>query len=106
MSKKYKLVVFTPVSSAKEVRQAIHAAGGGKMGNYSNSSFSSRGVGRFKPEAGAHPAFGKVGKIEEIEEERMEIMCDDNNIREVIAAMKKTHPYEEPAYDVFLLEEF
>jgi hypothetical protein len=104
MSKKYKLIVFVPVDYAEKVREAIHAAGGGKMGNYSHCSFSSRGTGRFKPEKGAHPAFGKKGKLEKIKEEKIEILCDEKIIKKVIAAMKKAHPYEKPAYDVYLVE--
>lgn len=103
MIKKYKLVVFVPVSHAGKVRKAIHEAGGGKLGKYSHCSFSSRGVGRFKPEKGAHPSFGKIGKVEEIEEEKIEILCEERVIRNCVAAMKKAHPYEEVAYDVYEL---
>jgi hypothetical protein len=104
-NKKYKLVVFVPVSDAEKIRQAIHAAGGGKLGRYSHCSFSSRGTGRFMPEAGANPTVGEIGKIEKIEEEKIEFLCEENIIREVVAAMKKAHPYEEPAYDIFPLED-
>jgi len=105
MFKKYKFVVFVPVADAQKVREAMHAAGAGKLGNYSHCSSSSRGVGRFKPEVGAHPSIGSVGKIEEVEEERIEVLCGEDIIRDVIAAMKKAHPYEEPAYDVYFLED-
>lgn len=105
MSKKYKLVVFVPVDYAEKVREAIHAAGGGRKGNYSHCSFSSRGFGRFKPETGAHPSVGEIGKIEKVEEEKIEIMCEREIIKKVIAAMKKAHPYEEVAYDVYPLED-
>ncbi len=106
ISKKYKLVIFVPLADAEKVRGAIHAAGGGKLGNYSDCSFSSRGVGRFKPEKGANPTVGEIGKIEEVKEERIEVLCDEKVLRDVIAAMKKAHPYEAPAYDVYLLEDF
>jgi len=104
MSKKYKLVVFVPVADAEKVREAIHAAGGGKLGNYSHCSFSSRGIGRFQPETGAHPTIGEIGKVEKVEEERIEVLCEEKVIRNVVAAMKKAHPYEEVAYDVYELE--
>lgn len=104
MPKEYKLVVFVPVSHAEKVREAIHQAGGGKMGNYSHCSFSSRGLGRFKPEQGANPSFGKVGKIEEIEEEKIEVLCGKEIIGKVVVAMKKAHPYEKVAYDLYPLE--
>ena len=104
MSKKYKLVVFVPVAYAEKVREAIHAAGGGKLGNYSHCSFSSHGVGRFRPEQCTNPSVGEIGKIEEVEEERIEVLCEEKVIQHVVAAMKKAHPYEEVAYDVYLLE--
>ncbi len=104
MSKKYKFVVFVPIPDAERVREAIHAAGGGKLGNYSHCSFSSRGIGRFKPEEGAHPAIGEVGKVEEVEEEKIEVLCEEKAIHDVIAAMKKAHPYEKPAFDIYPLD--
>ena len=99
----YKLVVFVPLSHADAVRKAIHAAGGGKLHNYSHVSFSSRGIGRFKPEVGATPTIGQVGKIEEVEEERIEVFVDKNIVKDVVVAMKKAHPYEEVAYDLYPL---
>lgn len=100
----YKLVVYVPVSHADLVREAIGGAGGGKIGNYSFCSFSVRGIGRFKPEAGAQPYIGEVGTLEEVEEERIEVTVRGDVLDAVIVAMKAAHPYEEVAYDVFLLE--
>ena len=71
MAKMYKLVFTVPLSHAGVVREAIGKAGAGRYGNYSFASFSSRGVGRFKPEAGAHPHMGEIGKLSEVEEERV-----------------------------------
>jgi hypothetical protein len=102
---KYKLVFTVPVGDANKVRQAIGDAGAGKSGKYSFASFSSRGVGRFLPEEGAHPAIGTIGKVEEVEEERVECQVDEVFIDDVLVALKKTHPYEEIAYDLFLLDE-
>src|SRR4030067_928831 len=67
-----KIVVFVPETHADAVREAIGKAGAGKIGNYTHCSFSSQGIGRFKPEEGAHPAVGKIGKIESGREERIE----------------------------------
>ena len=106
LMKKYKLIVFVPVSDAEKVREAIHVAGGGKLGNYSHCSFSSRGTGRFKPETGSNPSVGKIGKIEEVEEKKVEILCEENVIRDCVSAMKKAHPYEEVAYDVIETADF
>lgn len=98
-----KLIVYVPLSHADAVREAIGSVGGGKLGNYSFCSFSTRGVGRFKPEAGAQPHIGTVGKLEEVEEERIEVTCETALIEKVIAAIKKVHPYEEVALDIYQL---
>jgi len=102
----HKIVVFVPLSHAKEVREAIGRAGGGRLGNYSHCSFSMRGIGRFRPEQGAQPAIGHVGKLEEVEEERIEVTCDSHLLRDVIAAIVSAHPYEEPALDVWPLQQW
>ena len=98
-------MVFVPMTHAEKVREAIGKAGAGKLGNYSFCSFSTKGVGRFKPEEGAKPFIGKVGELEKVEEERIEVICDESVVVEVISAMKSAHPYEEVAYDVYLLED-
>lgn len=102
---KYKLVVFVPLENADKVREAIGSAGGGKIGSYSHCSWSTRGVGRFLPLPGANPTIGEVGKMEEVEEERIETVVDEQLLSSVISAMKKVHPYEEVAYDVYKLED-
>lgn len=104
-SKFVKIVVFVPEAHADSVRQAIGQAGGGKLGKYSFCSFSSKGVGRFKPEKGAHPKIGKIGKIESVQEEKIEVSCDRNLLGKVIVAIKKVHPYEEVALDIYSLED-
>lgn len=104
--KKYKLVVYVPLTHADKVREAIGLAGGGKIGNYSSCSFSSLGTGRFKPETGANPHLGKIGILESVEEERIEITLDEEVVKDVVTAMKKVHPYEEVAYDIYSLENF
>ena len=104
MATQYKLVVYVPVSHADQVREAMGNASGGKLGKYSFCSFSSRGTGRFKPEEGAHPYIGKVGELELVQEERIEVTIDANVVGNVIAAMKSVHPYEEVAYDLYPLE--
>ena len=96
-----KVVVNVPEPNADMLREAIGSAGGGKIGNYTYCSFSVKGVGRFKPEEGAHPATGKVGKLEEVIEERVEITCEEDKLNNIIAAIRKVHPYEEPAIDVY-----
>jgi len=103
-NQKYKLIFTVPLSHADTVRQAIGNAGAGKYPNYSFCSFSSKGIGRFCPELGAHPSIGKIGDFEEVEEERVECQVDENVLDEVLNALRKSHPYEEIAYDLFKLE--
>lgn len=98
-----KLVIFTPLSHADAVRKALAESGAGHIGNYNACSFSVRGIGRFRPLKGAKPHIGKVGKIEEVEEERIETICPIEKIKEILAAVKKVHPYEEPAIDMYPL---
>ena len=99
----YKIVVFVPLTHTEAVREAIGNAGGGKIGNYSHCTFSTRGIGRFKPQDGASPHIGEVGKLEEVEEEKIEFVCNEDVVGNVIAAIKRVHPYEEVAMDVYQL---
>lgn len=100
----YKVVVYVPVENADMLRKAIGDAGGGKIGAYSHCSFSSRGTGRFTPMRDANPAIGKIGEPQEVEEERIEFVCETHCIDEVIIAIRKAHPYEEPAIEVWKVE--
>lgn len=104
-SKIVKIVVFVPESHADIVREAMGKVGAGKIGNYNYCSFSSKGVGRFKPEKGAKPNIGEVGKFESVAEEKIEAVCEREKLREIVKAIKKVHPYEEVALDVYPLEE-
>jgi hypothetical protein len=79
-------------------------AGSGKIGYYTHCTFSSKGIGRFKPEVGANPYIGEVGKYEEVIEERIETVCPRDLLQDVIKAIKEVHPYDEVAMDVYLLE--
>lgn len=101
--KQVKIVVFVPKTHTDIVRQTMGDAGAGKIGNYSHCSFSIDGVGRYKPLKGAHPAIGEVGKFEEVEEERIECVCEKDKTKEVISAIRKVHPYEEVAFDIYPL---
>lgn len=104
MANKYKIVVFVPETHTDVVRKAMGDAGAGKIGNYTHCSFSSKGVGRFKPEEGTNPTIGKVGKFESVEEERIEVVTSAQVLGNALAAIKSAHPYEEVAIDVYPLE--
>lgn len=103
ISMNYKIVVTVPVENADALRLAMAEAGAGKMGNYTHCSFSSRGVGRFLPHEGAHPAIGEVGALEQVEEERIEVLCHQDLVAHVLTAIRRVHPYEVPAIDIYQL---
>ena len=98
-----KLVIYTPLTHADIVRSALGEAGAGRIGNYSFCSFSSRGVGRFLPNEQANPAIGEIGKFEAVEEERIEVVCAKDMVKDVVEAVRAVHPYEEMAYDIYPL---
>lgn len=99
----YKLIVFVPIEAAAKVSNAVFAAGAGAIGNYRNCSFNAEGTGTFLPLRGAKPAIGKKGKLEKVPEIRFETIVPADELQNVIEAMKKAHPYETPAFDVFKL---
>ena len=103
MSNLVKIVVFVPKTHADIVRKAMGDVGVGRIGNYSHCSYSVDGFGRYKPLEGAKPHIGEVGKLEEVEEERIECVCERSEAKEVIAAIRKVHPYQEVAFDIYPL---
>ena len=98
-----KLVIFVPISHAEAVRKALGEAGAGHIGNYDFCSFSVRGTGRFRPGRGTNPFLGTEGEIEEVEEERIETICPRQWVKEIIESVRRVHPYEEMAYDMYPL---
>ena len=103
-NKNVKIVVFVPETHTSVVREAMAKAGAGVIGNYTHCTFSTKGIGRFKPEQGANPHIGEVGRVEEVAEERIETVCERSKLEAVIKAIKEVHPYEEVALDVYPLE--
>lgn len=96
--KMFSLTIFVPVTHADKVRAALADSGAGAIDSYDSCSFSSRGIGRFRPLTGANPFIGKVGVIEEVEEERIETEVLAENLVVVLEAVKAAHPYETPAF--------
>jgi dinuclear metal center YbgI/SA1388 family protein len=95
-----KLFTFVPVDKAEQVRNAIFAAGGGYIANYSECSFNAEGEGTFKPEQGTNPYVGDIGKRHTEKELKVEVILPAYLENKIVAAMKAAHPYEEVAYDV------
>ncbi len=96
-----KIVVFVPTAFARQVADAMSAAGGGTLGRYEGCSFACEGEGSFLPRPGATPFLGSVGARETVRESRVEMICPRADRQNVIDAMRSAHPYEEPAFDVF-----
>jgi len=92
------LVFFVPVSHAEKVKEACFEAGAGRYGNYDRCCFECAGTGQFRPLEGADPFIGENGRTEKVAELRIEMICEDTLVEKVRAALRRTHPYEEPAY--------
>ena len=98
-----KLFTFVPVDKATEVRNAIFAAGGGHIGNYSECSFNAEGTGTFKASEGTSPYVGEIGKQHREKEIKIEVVFPSFLEDTIVSALKAAHPYEEVAYDIVSL---
>ncbi len=96
-----KWTILVPSTHSDAVRGALFDAGAGAIGNYRECSWTVGGIGRFRPEDGATPAIGRVGALEEVEEDRIEVVAPSSLRAGLSAALRRAHPYEEPAFDVF-----
>jgi len=100
----YKLSFFVPLSHAEDVKDAVFEAGGGIIGNYDRCSWECEGWGQFRPLPGSTPFLGDAMKLERVKELKVELVCEDACIEQVVEALKAAHPYETPAYEVYKLE--
>lgn len=100
----YKLVVYVPNTHVEKVKDALAKAGCGHIGNYSHCSFSTEGIGNFKPLQGTNPFIGKEGVVESVNEIKIETILPQKNLGGAISSMLNAHPYEEVAYDLYKLE--
>lgn len=101
----YKICVYIPESHLQKVKEALFAAGAGRIGNYDSCCWQTEGEGQFRALEGSKPYIGQTGKVESVKEYKIELVCEDGLIKQAIAAMKQAHPYETPAYDVWKLED-
>ncbi|MFC6039861.1 Nif3-like dinuclear metal center hexameric protein [Paenisporosarcina macmurdoensis] len=99
-----KLAVFVPHSHAQILREQLALVGAGKIGNYDSCSFSSLGTGRFQPLDGSNPVIGKINYLEEVQEEKIEVVFVSTKKSKILKAMYEYHPYEEVAFDLWTLE--
>ncbi len=101
-----KIIVTIPLENVNEVRNAICEVGAGIIGNYNYCSTSTKCIGTFKPNDNANPYIGINNKLEFVEEEKLEVVCNVENVKKVISKLREVHPYEEPAIDIIpLLDE-
>lgn len=100
----WKLVFYVPPSHREEVCSAVFAAGAGHMGQYSETRFVSAGEGSFVPSERSNPFVGTPGVRETVQEERVETLVPENLVQPVTEALRRVHPYEEPAFDLFRME--
>ena len=101
----FKICLYVPENSVETVKQALFDAGAGRIGNYDCCCWQTTGTGQFRPLENSQPAIGTLDQIESLSEVKLELVCDDALVKQAIEAMKLVHPYEEPAYHVWRLED-
>ena len=99
-----KIVVFVPTANAEAVRNAMFEAGAGSIGNYNSCSYNLQGEGSFKAEEGCNPYVGEIGQTHFEPETRIETIAPKYLVSKVVNAMLSVHPYEEPAFDIYPLD--
>ena len=99
----YKLCFYVPTSHLEDVKAAVFAAGAGKIGDYDQCCWQVLGEGQFRPLAGSSPFVGDEGRVEQVAEYRVEMVCEPAVMNAVVAALLSAHPYEEPAWQVVAL---
>jgi len=102
----YKLAFFVPPSHVDVVKAAVFAAGGGRIGDYDHCAWQTLGQGQFRPLDGSQPYLGQAGQVEQVDEWKVELVVADDLVAQVVAALKASHPYETPAYELWRLAEF
>ena len=99
-----KIFVMCPKENTDELIEAMAEAGAGVIGNYSHNAFITPGCGNWKSEEGSNPTIGAVGKMSREPENKIEMVCPEDKLDDVVRAIKRVHPYETPAIDVVKLE--
>jgi hypothetical protein len=101
----YKLVWFAPREAVDVTREAVFEAGAGRIGDYERCSWYTAGTGTFLAGKGSDPTIGRVGREERVSELRVETVVPAERAREVVAALRAAHPYEEVAFELYPLVE-
>lgn len=101
----YKLCFYVPESHLESVKEAVFAAGAGCIGAYDSCCWQSLGQGQYRPLEGSQPYLGQTGKLEQVAEWKVEMVVADERIHDAVKALKKSHPYETPAFEVWRLSD-
>lgn len=102
----YQLIFYVPQTHLDSVKDALFAAGAGAFGNYDCCAWQSVGVGQFRPLQGSQPYLGSTHVVQQVIEYKVEMVCVDECIQEVVNTLKQVHPYEQPAYSVWRINTF
>jgi hypothetical protein len=103
-SKVYKIAFYVPASHVEVVKAALFSAGAGRYQNYDSCSWQILGEGQFRPLKNSKPFIGKEGETEKVAEYKVEMVCGEDFLSAAKKALMESHPYEEPAYEVYLIE--
>ena len=95
-----KIFVTIPIDNVNDVRDAVCNAGAGIIGEYKYCTSSTKSIGTFIPSDNANPYIGESNKLEIVEEEKLEFVCDVDKVKNVVTSLRNAHPYEEPAIDI------
>lgn len=101
----YLLSFYTPESHLESVKRSLFNVGAGQQGDYMEACWQCFGQGQFRPLKAANPSIGEPGKLTHVTEYKVEILCTSNTIHAAVSALKNAHPYEEPAYSIFKIED-
>ncbi|MEZ5492462.1 MAG: NGG1p interacting factor NIF3 [Gammaproteobacteria bacterium] len=104
MTQLYRIEFYVPETHLEVVKEALFAAGAGRVGDYEKCAWQTRGAGQFKPGDNSSPFIGSAGELETVVEFKVELVCAEERLEAAVTAMKAAHPYEEPAYAVLRLE--
>nr|WP_010131192.1 YqfO family protein [Microbulbifer agarilyticus] len=101
----FKLCIYVPETHLEPLKQAIFDAGAGRIGDYDRCCWQVLGTGQFRPLDNSQPFIGQKGQVEQVAEYRVETVCADDVVDAVLAAMRRAHPYEEVAFDLWRLDD-
>lgn len=101
----YKFCFYVPEGHLEPVKKAVFAVGGGRIGAYDSCCWQALGQGQFRPLEGSNPYLGQSGVVEQVAEWKVEMVVADELIHEAVKALKKAHPYETPAFEVWRLSD-